>query len=470
MASTLENFWRRSRRSRTPQQLRRDWSRRNRFITRNRAYQRIVEFLTDDIQDILNRQYRQVRQSIQSVLSKSATSDVQRALAVLEGGDVGLFGALEPNLLRASEVGVQLAQTDLGGIVIGSQDVWDTIRVNVAQVGRQVASQINDGTRSLLQRSLVAGVTAGETMEQLTDRVARATGYQSSNRWRAARIARTEVPPAINSATIEGYRESGVVQGKEWLAGFDARPAHAAASGQVVPLGEPFIVGGEKAMFPGDPNLSPGNRINCRCGVLPHITREPVVPVAVEPLPAWRESATGHKKYDKVMTSIEPPEDLKRVMLKTSVPKVSRARDGLNRYFIKHPEIVLANDALYGDVLHEQGHHIWHTQASWWQRRKFRQAVVRESTAVAVRGTASGVLSKRLNDLEVNDLFGAVTLNEVGYGHTRMYLRNEDNRENEAFANMVSIYSRGATKPRWKLVEREMPGLAAAFKVVLGKV
>ena len=32
-----------------------------------------------------------------------------------------------------------------------------------------------------------------------------------------------------------------------------------------IPVDDPFIVGGEELMFPGDPNGSPGNVINCRC-------------------------------------------------------------------------------------------------------------------------------------------------------------------------------------------------------------
>lgn len=45
------------------------------------------------------------------------------------------------------------------------------------------------------------------------------------------------------------------------------RPAHLAADGQEVPTNEPFIVDGERLMYPGDTSLgaSAGNVINCRC-------------------------------------------------------------------------------------------------------------------------------------------------------------------------------------------------------------
>jgi uncharacterized protein with gpF-like domain len=44
---------------------------------------------------------------------------------------------------------------------------------------------------------------------------------------------------------------------------------HLAADGQVQDIDEPFDVGGEQLMYPGDPAGSPGNTINCRCTVLP---------------------------------------------------------------------------------------------------------------------------------------------------------------------------------------------------------
>lgn len=46
------------------------------------------------------------------------------------------------------------------------------------------------------------------------------------------------------------------------------RPDHADADGQVVPLDEPFIVGGDELMQPGDPNGPLDQILNCRCVAL----------------------------------------------------------------------------------------------------------------------------------------------------------------------------------------------------------
>lgn len=87
--------------------------------------------------------------------------------------------------------------------------------------------------------------------------------------YRARRIARTETISTTNGATLEGWRKSEVIAGKEWACAMstNSRKSHKKANGQIVPLDEPFIVGGEKLMHPGDSSMgaSAENVINCRC-------------------------------------------------------------------------------------------------------------------------------------------------------------------------------------------------------------
>jgi len=88
--------------------------------------------------------------------------------------------------------------------------------------------------------------------------------------YRAERIARTETGAAANYATQEGAKATGRNDlRKIWTTAIDGRErdAHRAANRQQVALNEPFIVGGERLMYPNDPNpeLSGSNVINCRC-------------------------------------------------------------------------------------------------------------------------------------------------------------------------------------------------------------
>lgn len=56
-----------------------------------------------------------------------------------------------------------------------------------------------------------------------------------------------------------------------WVAILDERTRdwHAEADGQEVGVNEPFIVNGEELDYPGDPNGSDDNIINCRCASIP---------------------------------------------------------------------------------------------------------------------------------------------------------------------------------------------------------
>lgn len=87
--------------------------------------------------------------------------------------------------------------------------------------------------------------------------------------YRARRIARTETMSAMNAATLEGWRQSEVVTGKEWVCACDerAREWHKKADKQQVALEEAFSVGGEKLMHPGDSShgASAKNVVCCRC-------------------------------------------------------------------------------------------------------------------------------------------------------------------------------------------------------------
>lgn len=75
-------------------------------------------------------------------------------------------------------------------------------------------------------------------------------------------------PVEISTGEVEPNSESV----KEWNAILDARVRnpHAVADGQVKNINDPFIVDGERLMFPGDSSLgaSAGNYINCRCSAL----------------------------------------------------------------------------------------------------------------------------------------------------------------------------------------------------------
>lgn len=87
---------------------------------------------------------------------------------------------------------------------------------------------------------------------------------------RATRIARTEATGASSAGALSALREEGWTH-KEWLSVDQpgrTRDEHLEARGQVVPIDEPFIVGGYAMEMPGDPNAPAHLVVNCRCSVV----------------------------------------------------------------------------------------------------------------------------------------------------------------------------------------------------------
>ncbi len=97
--------------------------------------------------------------------------------------------------------------------------------------------------------------------------------FQDASDRRAEPIAESQTHSDLNSGRFMAMQEAGV-ESKAWrTAGDDrVRPAHRQAGvdyAEGIPIDEPFIVGGEALMYPGDPSGSIGNTINCRCVSVP---------------------------------------------------------------------------------------------------------------------------------------------------------------------------------------------------------
>jgi uncharacterized protein with gpF-like domain len=133
----------------------------------------------------------------------------------------------------------------------------------------QRATRIAEASFKLVTDQVAEGARASESPEKVAARIAKVLDGEISVA-RARRIARTETVGAQNAALLAMAEEDGREVRKQWVAVEDARtrPTHAAADGQTVGPGQPFTVGGEKLMHPGDPNGSPGNIIHCRCSML----------------------------------------------------------------------------------------------------------------------------------------------------------------------------------------------------------
>ena len=118
---------------------------------------------------------------------------------------------------------------------------------------------------------MAEGLLQGESIAKLKKRVKKVMADRIASSTET--IARTEVLSSSNAGTEFGYKQSGVVEKKEWLSTKDSktRDSHLHVDGQIVEMDEKFNVGGTSLKYPGDPNGDPSEIINCRCTIIPII-------------------------------------------------------------------------------------------------------------------------------------------------------------------------------------------------------
>jgi len=133
--------------------------------------------------------------------------------------------------------------------------------------------QFKKVVKNVATQALNDGLSVQDAAKMIKDQI----GF--NNRYRALRIARTEIVSASNHGSLTGAKSTGLNLNKVWISTKGNRTRHSHADkdldGQVVGLHESFKVpiydgdkktnDTERLQHPGDPKGSAGNVINCRC-------------------------------------------------------------------------------------------------------------------------------------------------------------------------------------------------------------
>lgn len=169
----------------------------------------------------------------------------------------------------------------------------DIFAYKFAALANQIAgarvSSIQDNRKQVLVKELQRAFSDPEFQalnEREAQRILRSR-FKGISKYQAERIVRTESVAAANFATSQAagqmFNEQDLM--KEWITAEDGRvrriprdqASHRAMNGVTIPATEKFKVptksGIELMQFPGDPNASPANVINCRCTVA-YVPRE----------------------------------------------------------------------------------------------------------------------------------------------------------------------------------------------------
>lgn len=190
--------------------------------------------------------------------------------AFVEAGEAGM--AISKGVLYDPEI--KKIYKDSGGF-----NFSEALKAQVEKIIMKSGEKINAKTVKELLKKITQAQSEGWTIEELTQNLLGTKG--SPGPWfshnRSRRIANTEMCDIENFGQLEGYKQNLVVELKGWLCAMlpTSREAHQMADAEYadnpIPLDEVFIVDGEELQYPGDPNGSAGNIIECHCTTYPEV-------------------------------------------------------------------------------------------------------------------------------------------------------------------------------------------------------
>jgi hypothetical protein len=161
-------------------------------------------------------------------------------------------------------------------------DTWVSGYLN--EVGNRLKN-VPDEVYALIVREIERGIREGLSIPEVTAAVQTILTSTTTPYWpnRAVTVARTETIAAVNAgvfraAELDAEERGDVAPAKVWIATDDTRtrPTHQAADKQRTLLRSPFVVGGARLLFPGDPTGPANEVINCRCSMLPVVLGEEI--------------------------------------------------------------------------------------------------------------------------------------------------------------------------------------------------
>lgn len=170
----------------------------------------------------------------------------------------------------------------LGGISraaldAATQELWseellrdDPLTLPAAQVSEALRVRENrimgagEKVWESIKNEIQAGIDAGDTTDELADRVR--SKFSELDKGRALVIAKTETTAIYETGRDMVFHLAGVTH-TQWLTSGlgNERLSHLGANHQIREMGKAFLVGGYELYYPGDPEAPPKEVINCNC-------------------------------------------------------------------------------------------------------------------------------------------------------------------------------------------------------------
>lgn len=182
-----------------------------------------------------------------------------------------------------------------------SANVEKLIKANIRKFTESMVSTDRDKLTDIV----VSGFNEGVGVDVIARQIAEA--FDGFRKGQARTISRTEVMRAANDASLDAYKRSDVVVGKQWLTALDERvcPECAPLNGKITKLNKDFWdTNGE---FEGG---NPPRHPNCRCDVLPVLVDEKQLTAEAvqkykKTIRDLKSQAPDTDKYDKTIKKLK---------------------------------------------------------------------------------------------------------------------------------------------------------------------
>ena len=228
-----------------------------------------------DVQDLVHNYYMQGNPYMDDPDNYfTKKQDMEQALAIFD-----LEKWYEETLKRfGPSVAASIVEGYTNGLdQIGIDDLVfpeeDPRAVAMAKKVLNKVKGINDTVVVDLANLFPQAIDEGADIDELTDLVQRVFGFAKN---RSRTIAQTTATPVFEEGQLMSYEDAGLSK-RKWVSRRDGKVRngkkwnHVKPDGQVRKITTKFMVSGERLKFPGDPDGSAGNVINCRCTTFPAI-------------------------------------------------------------------------------------------------------------------------------------------------------------------------------------------------------
>jgi hypothetical protein len=170
------------------------------------------------------------------------------ALELRESNRMGLEAGAQAEAAESAPDGVDWSDVDV------------RLKTALTEFGAAHYSGMAETTREIVARAMQGTKTVAEAADKMRE------AFAAMEEARATELAADE-STQLFGAGMQALRDSAGVAQKMWVCRFlpRSRASHKEAHGQTVANDEAFTIGGERAMYPRDPQLSAGNSCGCVC-------------------------------------------------------------------------------------------------------------------------------------------------------------------------------------------------------------